>query len=80
MLVATGMSYPVGRSNNKAGPPPGDLLARSVTAQISKSGLTASRTRASAPRASTAAMNSFRSRCIEILVSGSPRGYTPFSI
>ena len=41
-LIATGMSKPVGFSNSSAGPPPGDFEARSVTAQISRSGLTGS--------------------------------------
>ena len=42
-LTATGMSKPVGRSNSSPGPPPGDFDTRSVTAQISRSGLTGSR-------------------------------------
>ena len=41
-LIATGMSKPVGRSNSSAGPPPGDFETRSVTAAISRSGLTGS--------------------------------------
>ena len=51
-LVATGMSKPVGFSNSSAGPPPGILQARSVTAAISRSGLTGSATRASSRRLS----------------------------
>ena len=39
-FTATGMSKPVGRSNSSPGPPPGDFDTRSVTAQISRSGLT----------------------------------------
>ena len=39
-LAATGIEKPVGRSNNSAGPPPGDLQARSITAEISRFGLT----------------------------------------
>ena len=42
-LTATGMSKPVGRSKSRPGPPPGDFDARSVTAAISRSGLTGSR-------------------------------------
>ena len=38
-LMATGMSKPVGRSKRRPGPPPGDFDTRSVTAQISRSGL-----------------------------------------
>ena len=63
-LVATGMSNPEGRSNSKAGPPPGDLQARSVTAAISRSGLTGSATRASSLRRSRSAMKSLRSEYI----------------
>ena len=37
------MSKPVGCSNSSAGPPPGVLQTRSVTAAISRSGLTGSR-------------------------------------
>ena len=44
--MATGMSKPVGFSNSSAGPPPGVLETRSVTAQISRSGLTGSWMRA----------------------------------
>ena len=40
-----------GCSNSSAGPPPGDLQARSVTAAISRSGLTGSRDRAPAASA-----------------------------
>ena len=46
-----GMSKPVGLSNSSAGPPPADLHARSVTAAISRSGLTGSAMRASRLRA-----------------------------
>src|SRR5215467_14121813 len=60
----TGISKPVGLSNNSAGPPPGDLQARSVTAAISRFGLTASVTRASSFRFSRSAMKSVRSAYI----------------
>src|SRR5580765_2143087 len=67
-LAATGMSKPVGFSNTSAGPPFGDLHARSVTAAISRSGLTASEIRASSLRLSRSARNSERSvyivRCL----------------
>ena len=39
-FAATGMSKPAGFSKRSAGPPPGDLHARSMTAAISRSGLT----------------------------------------
>src|SRR5262245_11015414 len=61
MLVATGMSKPVGRSNRSAGPPPGDLQARSVTAAISRSGLTGSPMRESRCRFSRSRRRSVRS-------------------
>jgi hypothetical protein len=64
MLLATGMSKPVGFSNRRAGPPPGDLQARSVTAAISRSGLTLSPMRARSWRRSRSAMKSFRSENI----------------
>ena len=64
-LAATGMSKPVGFSNTSAGPPFGDLHARSVTAAISRSGLTASEMRASSLRLSRSAKNSERSVYIE---------------
>ena len=60
-LVATGMSKPVGRSNSSPGPPPGSLQTRSVTAAISRSGLTLSRMRESRPRLSRSAMKSLMS-------------------
>ena len=37
-FAATGMSNPAGFSNSSAGPPPGDLHARSTTAAISRFG------------------------------------------
>src|SRR6185436_2234501 len=55
---ATGISKPVGFSNRSAGPPPGALQARSVTAAISRSGLTASDRRASSLRLSRSARKS----------------------
>src|SRR6187431_2285087 len=55
------MSKPVGFSNSSAGPPPGDLDTVSVTAQISRSGLTGSPMRASSRSFSSASMNSVRS-------------------
>src|SRR5262245_37485108 len=61
MLVATGMSKPEGLSNNNAGPPCGDLHARSVTAAISSVGLTRSAIRTSCRRLSRSARNSERS-------------------
>src|SRR5215831_20141911 len=61
MLVATGMSKPIGRSKSSAGPPPGDLHARSVTAAISRSGPTGSPTRESSRRASRSERKSVRS-------------------
>src|SRR5687767_2420624 len=60
-LIATGTSNPAGRSKSRPGPPPEDLETRSVTAQISRSGLTGSAIRASSRSLSSAAMNSFRS-------------------
>ena len=65
-LVATGMSNPVGRSNSSAGPPPGALQARSVTAAISRAGLTGSPTRARSRRLSRSARKSLRSECTGI--------------
>src|SRR5919197_928162 len=64
------MSYPVGFSNNSAGPPPGDLHARSVTAAISRSGLTVSATRASSRRLSRSATKSFKSEYMELSLNG----------
>src|SRR5262245_39520472 len=61
------MSKPVVLSNNNAGPPPDDLHARSVTAAISRSGLTDSPIRASSLRFSRSARKSVRSaymRCV----------------
>src|SRR5262249_21089226 len=55
------MSKPVGFSNSSAGPPPGDLHARSVTAAISRSGSTGSATRASSERRSRSERKSSRS-------------------
>ena len=72
-FVATGIEYPVGFSNSKPGPPCGDFEARSVTAQISRSGLTSSATRRNQPRLSRAEMNSSRSRCIARLSNRSVR-------
>src|SRR5207247_992292 len=48
-------------SKSSAGPPPGDLHARSVTAAISRSGLTGSLIRASRRRLSRSERKSFRS-------------------
>ncbi len=56
-LAATGIVNPVGRSKRSAGPPPGDLAARSTTAAISRSGLTAAETRESSRRRSSSVMN-----------------------
>src|SRR3954447_21992576 len=58
------MSNPVGRSNSKAGPPPGVLQTRSVTAAISRSGLTVSLIRARSLRFSRSARKSLRSEYI----------------
>src|SRR5882672_4864844 len=58
------MSKPVGFSNSSACPPPGALHARSVTAAISRSGLTGSDTRASRRRLSRSARKSVRSEYI----------------
>src|SRR6185295_19301292 len=58
------MSKPVGLSKRSAGPPPGDLHARSVTAAISRSGLTGSAMRASRRLRSRSARNSLRSEYI----------------
>ena len=63
-LTPTGISKPVGRSKSSPGPPPGDFDARSVTAAISRSGLTGSLIRASSRSLSRAAMKSFKSRNI----------------
>jgi hypothetical protein len=60
-LIATGMSKPVGRSKSNAGPPPGDFDTRSVTAAISRSGLTCSPMSASSRWSASARMKSFRS-------------------
>src|SRR4029450_11717401 len=60
-LDATGMSKPEGFSNNSAGPPCGDLHARSVTAAISSVGLTRSAIRTSCRRLSRSARKSERS-------------------
>src|SRR5205823_11380930 len=64
MFDATGMSKPVGCSQSSAGPPPGDLHARSVTAAISRSGLTVSLMRPSSLRRSRSARKSSRSEYI----------------
>src|SRR5262245_51704807 len=66
---ATGISKPVGLSNSNAGPPPALLHARSVTAAISRSGLTGSATRVSNRRLSRSVRKSLRSAYI----SGEPR-------
>src|SRR5918993_4115296 len=55
------MSKPFGFSNSSAGPPPADFETRSVTAQISRSGLTGSLIRASSRFLSSASMKEFRS-------------------
>src|SRR6266545_3338843 len=60
-LIATGMSKPAGFSNSSAGPPPGDFETLSVTAQISRFGLTGSLIRASSRFLSSASMKAFRS-------------------
>ena len=60
-LTATGTSKPAGRSKRRPGPPPGDFDARSVTAAISRSGLTGSAIRESSRSLSRAAMKSLRS-------------------
>src|SRR5262245_9088157 len=60
-LIATGMSEPVGFSNSSAGPPPGDFETRSVTAAISRSGLTGSAIRMSSRSRSSASIKAFRS-------------------
>src|SRR5262249_15254337 len=59
--LATGMSKPLGCSNSSAGPPPGILQARSVTAAISRSGLTGSAIRVNSRRLSRSAMKSVMS-------------------
>src|SRR6185503_6869174 len=61
MFDATGMSQPVGFSNSSAGPPPGSLHTRSVTAAISRSGLTGSAMRERSFRLSRSVMKSLRS-------------------
>src|SRR5262245_47570589 len=61
------MSKPDGRSKRSAGPPPGDLQARSVTAAISRSGLTGSPTRESRRFASRSARKSVRSLYMHLL-------------
>src|SRR5882672_3588942 len=58
------MSKPVGLSKSSAGPPPGDLHARSVTAAISRSGLTGSAIRASSRLRSRSERKSVRSAYI----------------
>ncbi len=63
-FVATGMSKPAGFSNRSAGPPPALLHARSVTAEISRSGLTGSAIRVSRRRLSRSARKSVRSAYI----------------
>src|SRR5262245_30117398 len=68
-LVTAAMSNPVGFSNSSAGPPPGSLHARSVTAAISRSGLTGSATRASSRRLSRSPMKSERSEYMRLAVS-----------
>src|SRR5262249_21159073 len=70
--MATGMSKPVGFSNSSAGPPPGDFDTRSVTAAISRSGLTGSATRASSRSLSSAPMKSLRSLYISAAWSKDP--------
>src|SRR5207302_10489347 len=67
---ATGISKPVGFSKSSAGPPSFDLQARSVTAAISRSGLTGSPMRARSLRASRSATKSERSEYIRITEKG----------
>ena len=62
-FVATGMSKPAGCSNSSAGPPFGDLHARSVTAAISRSTLAGSAIRSSRRRFSRSARKAVRSAC-----------------
>src|SRR2546428_6225984 len=69
-LMRTGVSNPSGRSNRSAGPPPGDFETRSVTALISRSTLTGSRTRTSSRRASRRSRKARRSACAKTLSSG----------
>ena len=66
-LSATGTSKPVGRSNSSAGPPPGDFDTRSVTAAISRSGLTGSPMSASSCWSASARMKSLRSLNIDMV-------------
>src|SRR5262245_36774033 len=65
-LVTAAMSNPAGFSNSSAGPPPGSLHARSVTAAISRSGLTGSDTRASSRRLSRSDRKSVRSEYMRL--------------
>src|SRR3954469_9776081 len=60
------MSNPLGRSNSSAGPPSGSLQARSVTAAISRSGLTGSEMRDRSLRLSRSARKSLRSAYISV--------------
>src|SRR2546426_1536489 len=69
-LMRTGVSNPSGRSNSSAGPPPGDFETRSVTALISRSTLTGSRTRTNSRRASRRSRKARRSACAKTLSSG----------
>src|SRR2546422_444859 len=69
-LMRTGVSNPSGRSNRSAGPPPGDFETRSVTALISRSTLTGSRTRTNSRRASRRSRKARRSACAKTLSSG----------
>ena len=78
-FTATGMSKPVGRSNSNPGPPPGDFDTRSVTALISRSGLTGSVMRASSRSRSSAAMKSLRSLNITLQFPSVPQSATPAS-
>src|SRR5439155_9294718 len=74
----TGISNPSGLSKRIAGPPPGDFETRSVTALISRSTLTGSRTRTSSRRASRRPRKARRSACAKTLSSG-PAGRGRFA-
>src|SRR5262245_50333209 len=67
------MSKPVGFSKSSAGPPPADLQARSVTAAISRSGLTGSATRLSRRRRSRSDRNAARSSYMGVRIAGARR-------